>query len=168
MQLLPIDLFFSDAAKKPYFCSSPRKRRRRRRKSSPHTVGDRVRRVQSRLRKRGEPERGEREGREESPAVHLLCRGLLRSRIKSVSGALPFSSASSTSSSLLHRVLLRAPIYMYILLHTPRGIPDGPLHDNCPSTVPRLSPLVETIRPRVRVRLFLQIVSHYRSPERDF
>lgn len=162
-QLLPIDLFFSDAAKKPHFCSSPRKRRRR--KSSPHTVGDRVRRVQGRPKKRGEPERGEREGRGESPAVHLLCRGLLRSRIKSVSGAFPFSSASS---SLLHRVLLRAPIYMYILLHTPRGIPDGPLHDNCPSTVPRLSPLVETIRPRVRARLFLQIVSHYRSPERDF
>lgn len=78
--------------------------------------------------------RGEREGRRESPAVHLLCRGLLRSRIKSVSGSLPLVCFSSSSMFVLSSfVPSRPPSPMYS--STRHGIPDGPSHDNCPSTV---------------------------------
>lgn len=97
-------------------------------------MGDRVRRVQA-DREESWEEACAREGRRESPAVHLLCRGLLRSHIKSVSDALRFPSPlRSPCLYCILRVLLR----LYTS-STRYEIPDGPSHDNCPSTVFRLS-----------------------------
>lgn len=64
--------------------------------------------------------------RGESPAVHLLCRGLFRSRIKSVSDAHRFPSfppppfsVCPTVPSLLLRVFLRVFLRVLLRLYTP-------------------------------------------------
>lgn len=116
VQLLPIDRFFPASPgqrcgeKKPFFSSPSRGKKR----SSPlweiaYAGCWPVRNCERK------PARSEQEGRGESPAVHLLCRGLLRFRIKSVSGTPP---SPSLRLPRLSSLLFSAFSSTYILLHT--------------------------------------------------
>lgn len=130
--------------KKGSFCSPPRgeegrgkknerKKKRKKKKDGVHHCGrSRTQGADRSMSRERKPGRGVREGRGESPAVHLLCRGLLRSRIKSVSGCpLVPTSTFHLLFLLLLLLCLRSPAnpplarvaraLLRVLLRTPRN-----------------------------------------------